>query len=141
MTSLVDAPPTSRPRTLGRWLLGGTLAFAGISHLTFAREEFSAQVPDWFPVDDDPVVLISGIAEITLGAALIGWARGRVPVGLVVAAFFIAIFPGNLAQYLEGKDGFGLDTDRKRLVRLFFQPLLVAWALWATAAWRDRPRR
>ncbi len=140
MTSLLDAPPTSRPRTLARWLLGGVLTFAGISHLTFAREEFSAQVPDWFPVDDDPVVLVSGVLEITLGAALLGWARGRVPVGLVVAAFFVAIFPGNLAQYLEGKDGFGLDTDTLRLVRLFFQPLLVAWALWSTAAWRDRPR-
>ncbi|WP_122819091.1 DoxX family protein [Nocardioides pantholopis] len=140
-TSLLDAPPTSRPRTLARWLLGGVLVFAGVSHLTFAREEFSAQVPGWFPVDDGPVVVASGVVEISLGAALLGWARGRVSVGLVVAAFFVAIFPGNLAQYLEGNDGFGLDTDRKRLVRLFFQPLLVAWALWATGAWRDRPRR
>lgn len=138
---LLTSEPTSRPRSLARWLLGGMLVFAGISHLTFAREEFSAQVPDWFPIDDDPVVLVSGIVEISLGAALIGFARGRVPVGWVVAAFFVAIFPGNIAQYVEGNDGFGLDTDTKRLVRLFFQPVLVAWALWATAAWRDRPRR
>jgi uncharacterized membrane protein len=140
MASLTDAPPTSRPRTLARRLLGAILLFAGVSHLSFAREEFSAQVPDWFPLDDDPVVLVSGIAEISLGAALIAWTRGRVPTGLVAAAFFVAIFPGNIAQYLEGTDAFGLDTDRKRFVRLFFQPLLVVWALWATAAWRDRPR-
>jgi uncharacterized membrane protein len=139
--SLTDAPATSLPRTLARWLLGAVLVGAGASHLTFAREEFRAQVPGWFPVDDDPVVLVSGFVEIGLGAALLAWARGRVAVGLVVAAFFVAIFPGNIAQYVEGRDAFGLDTDQKRLVRLFFQPVLVVWALWATAAWRDRPRR
>jgi uncharacterized membrane protein len=138
--ALLDASPTSRPRSLARILLGGILVFAGVSHLSFARDEFVAQVPDWFPVDDDPVVLVSGIVEISLGAALIGFARGRVPVGLVVAAFFIAIFPGNLAQYAEHTDAFGLDTDQKRFIRLFFQPVLVLWALWATGAWRDRPR-
>ena len=88
-----------------------------------------------------PVVLVSGPAENTLGAALIGFARGRVGVGLLTAAFFIAVFPGNIAQYLDAKDAFGLDTDRKRLVRLFFQPVLVLWALWSSGAWRDRPTR
>ena len=139
--SLLRAEPTSRPRSLARILLGGILVFAGVSHLSFARDEFVAQVPDWFPVDDDPVVLVSGIVEISLGAALIGFARGRVPVGWVAAAFFVAIFPGNIAQYAEHTDAFGLDTDQKRFVRLFFQPLLVAWALWSTGAWRDRPRK
>jgi uncharacterized membrane protein len=137
--ALLNATPTSRPRSVARILLGGILVFAGVSHLTFARDEFVAQVPDWFPVDDDPVVLISGLLEVSLGAALIGFARGRVPVGLVVAAFFVAIFPGNIAQYVEHTDAFGLDTDQKRLIRLFFQPVLVVWALWSTAAWRDRP--
>lgn len=139
--SLLDAPPTSRPRTAARMLLGAILVFAGISHLTFAREEFVAQVPDWFPVSDDPVVLVSGAVEISLGAALVAFGRGRIGVGLLAAAFFIAIFPGNIAQYAEHSDAFGLDTDRKRFARLFFQPLLVAWALWATGAWRDRPWR
>lgn len=139
--SLLDAPPTSRPRTAARMLLGGILVFAGVSHLTFAREEFVAQVPDWFPISDDPVVLVSGLVEISLGAALVAFGRGRIGVGLLAAAFFVAIFPGNIAQYVEHTDAFGLDTDRKRFIRLFFQPVLVAWALWATAAWRDRPRR
>ncbi|MBZ5737665.1 DoxX family protein [Nocardioides mangrovi] len=139
--SLLQAPPTSRPRSLARIALGAILVFAGVSHLTFAREEFEAQVPSWFPGPKDPVVVVSGIVEISLGAALVGFARGRVGVGLVVAAFFVAIFPGNIAQYVEHRDAFGLDTDQKRFVRLFFQPVLVVWALWSTGAWRDRPRR
>ena len=139
--SLLNAPPTSGARSVARILLGGILAFAGVSHLTFARDEFQAQVPDWVPLDDDAVVLASGLVEISLGAALIGFARGRVGVGMLTAAFFVAIFPGNIAQYLGGKDAFGLDTDQKRLVRLFFQPLLVVWALWSSGAWRDRPIR
>ncbi|WP_243056634.1 hypothetical protein [Nocardioides sp. SR21] len=138
--SRFDAPPTSAPRTLARVALGAILAFAGVTHLTVARDEFQAQVPSWFPVNDDAVVIVSGVVEVTLGAALIGWARGRVPVGWVVAAFLVAIFPGNIAQYVEGTDAFGLDTDQKRFVRLFFQPVLVLWALWSTGAWRDRRR-
>lgn len=123
------------PRLL-RWLLGAVLAGAGVGHLTVMREEFQAQVPDWFPLDDDAVVLGSGVVEIGLGGALIAAPRYRVVVGTAVAAFFVAIFPGNIAQWVEGTDAFGLDTDRKRLLRLFFQPLLVAWALAATGAWR-----
>lgn len=123
-------------RTTGRIALGGTLLFTGISHLTLAREEFQAQVPSWFPADPDLVVLASGVAEIGLGAALVALPRWKVPVGWATGAFFVAIFPGNIAQYVEGKDGFGLDTDQARLTRLFFQPVLVAWALWSTEAWK-----
>ena len=122
--------------TLLRWLLGGALIGAGIGHLTAQREEFRAQVPDWFPIADDAVVVGSGIVELALGAALIGLPRHRVLVGTVVAAFFVVIFPGNIAQWVEGTDAFGLDTDAKRFVRLFFQPLLVIWALGSTGAWR-----
>jgi len=93
-------------------------------------------VPDWFPLDDDLVVVGSGIVELALGAALIGLPRHRVIVGTVVAAFFVVIFPGNIAQWTEGTDAFGLDTDAKRFARLFFQPLLVIWALGATGAWQ-----
>ena len=139
--NLPNATPTSGIRTVARVLLGAVLSFAGISRLTFARDEFQAQVPAWVPVDDDAVVLASGLVEISIGAALIGFARGRVSVGLLAAAFFVAVFPGNIAQYLDAKDAFGLDTDTKRLVRLFFQPVLVLWALWSTGAWRDRPTR
>jgi uncharacterized membrane protein len=125
-----------RLRTAGRWLLGAALVGAGISHLTAQREEFQAQVPGWFPADADVVVLVSGVVEIALGLALVLLARQQVVVGWIAAAFFVVIFPGNVAQLVEGTDAFGLDSDVKRFVRLFFQPVLVVWALWSTGAWR-----
>lgn len=130
--------PTSR--RIARVLLGLSLLFAGISHLTFARDEFRAQVPGWFPLDDDVTVLASGAVEVGLGASLV-LSRRRTAVGLLTAAFFVVIFPGNVGQWLERKDGFGLDTDGRRLARLFFQPALVAWALWSTGALHALRRR
>jgi uncharacterized membrane protein len=115
-------------------LLGAVLIYAGISHLTTSRLEFQAQVPSWVPFSADFVVLASGVVEICLGIALVSLQYRRY-VGLATAVFFIAIFPGNISQYLNGIDAFGLDTDQARLVRLFFQPLLVIWALWAAQAW------
>lgn len=115
-----------------RIALGVFLAAAGVLHLTTLRTEFQAQVPSWFPVDADLVVVVSGVVEVVLGLALLlAPARHRRLVGLVVAAFFVAVFPGNVAQYVEGTSAFGLDTDGARLTRLFFQPVLVVAALWA----------
>lgn len=131
------APTNDRGRDVGRYALGATLVFAGASHLTFQRDEFQAQVPDWFPIKADVVVVASGFVEIALGLALLLLGRRRVPVGWVVAGFFVVIFPGNIAQWTEGNDAFGLDTGAKRFTRLLFQPLLVVWALWSTGAWRD----
>jgi len=121
---------------VSRWILGGALLFAGVGHLSAQRAEFQAQVPSWFPLDADLVVVASGIVEIVLGAALIALTRYRVLIGTIVAAFFVIIFPGNIAQWLEGTDAFGLDTDTARFMRLFFQPVLIAWALVSTGAWR-----
>ncbi len=126
--------PTSRLQVAGRLLLGAGLIFAGVGHLTNQREEFQAQVPSWFPADPDLVVVVSGVVEIALGAALIALPGRRVAIGLATAAFFVLIFPGNVAQWIEGTDAFGLDTDGQRFARLFFQPVLVAWALWSTGA-------
>lgn len=128
---------------VGRLVLGAALVFAGTSHLTWARQEFQAQVPPWVPLDPDLVVLGSGVVEIGLGAALVvAPARWRPVVGWAVAAFFVAVFPGNVSQLLTRTDAFGLDSDLARAVRLPFQPLLVVWALWSTGAWRDlRTRR
>lgn len=134
----IDPDPVDHqgPRTVARWLLGVILVLTGIGHLTTQRQEFQAQVPDWIPVNDDAVVVASGIAEIALGTALVAIPRRRVAVGLMAAAFFVIIFPGNIAQYVEGTNAFGLDTDAKRFARLFFQPVLVIWALWSTGASR-----
>jgi len=123
-------------RLIARLLLGSVLIYAGIGHLTFSRQEFQAQVPVWLPLDADFVVLASGVVEIMLGIGIAS-AGAVVPIsGLLAAAFFIAIFPGNINQYVEGISAFGLDTDQDRLIRLFFQPVLVIWALWSTSALR-----
>lgn len=121
--------------------LGVLLVFAGVSHLTFARKEFQLLVPDWVPAAKDVVVLGSGVVEMVLGTALIALPRRRVPLGLLVAAFFVAVFPGNLAQFLGRREAFGLDSDRARLTRLFFQPPLVWWALWSTGAFAALRRK
>lgn len=121
-------------RVLGQVALGAVLLTAGAGHLTTKRGEFQAQVPSWFPVDPDKVVVVSGIAELALGSALlVTWRQpARRLLGRAVAGFFVGVFPGNIAQFVEHKDGFGLDTDRKRALRLLGQPALVAWALAAT---------
>ena len=125
----------SPARTAARLVLGAFLAFAGISHLSFARSEFHAQVPPWLPLNADFVIIASGVVEILLGAGLVVLSRWRVPVGWVVAVFFVLVFPGNISQFATHTDAFGLDSDLARGIRLVFQPLLVVWALWCTGAW------
>ncbi|SDQ08224.1 DoxX family protein [Leucobacter chromiiresistens] len=136
MSALITAdPPRATPlQHVARVLLGAALLFAGIAHLTFARREFQAQVPDWVPADKDFVVIASGVVEITLGGAAIVLGRLRVPVGWVIAAFFVAVFPGNISQFVTRTDAFGLESDAARGIRLVFQPLLVLWALWSCGA-------
>ena len=121
-------------KTAARLLLAAFLIFAGIAHLTFGREDFRAQVPVWLPLDVDFVVLASGVVEIVLGLALASTSKWMPQIGLIVAAFFVAVFAGNINQYVQGIDAFGLNTDEARLIRLFFQPVLIAWALWSSNA-------
>ncbi len=123
-------------RNATQLLLGAALAYAGTTHLTTSRQEFQAQVPNWVPLSADFVVITSGIVEIALGLSLLLLWKYRTHVGFITAAFFIAVFPGNISQYVNGINAFGLDSDRARAIRLLFQPLLVIWALWSTGAWR-----
>jgi len=120
-----------------RIALGSFLLFAGISHLTFLRGEFQAQVPDWVPISKDLTVILSGIVEILLGLSLIFIRKQRIIVGWIVSIFFVLIFPGNISQFINGIDAFGLDSDLARGLRLLFQPVLIFWALWSTGAWQD----
>ena len=120
-----------------RILLGLLMMIAGIEHLTIERTEFLSQVPRWLP--DNPafmdfVVLSSGVVEIVLGLAMVFFVKYKIQVGLVLAIFYVLVFPGNLSQYTNNINAFGLDTDQKRFIRLFFQPVLVFWALWSTGA-------
>ena len=118
-------------------VLGFALAYAGVGHLTTNRTEFQAQVPTLLAEYADFVVLASGVVEIALGVGLIALWKYRVQLGWLAAAFFVAIFWGNISQYVNGVDAFGLNSDRARLIRLFFQPLLVMWALGSTGAWKS----
>ena len=123
-------------RTPLRCLVAGAIVFAGVSHLFWGRGEFQNQVPDWateiVPIDKDGIVVASGVVEAMLGAALVVFPKERRRIGALLAAFFVAVFPGNIDQWLARRSGFGMDTDAKRLGRLFFQPALVAAALWST---------
>lgn len=129
---------TTLAQNIFRILLAIFMIYAGFSHLTFNRIDFQAQVPDWIPMSKDLVVILSGIVEMVLGFGLAFWTNKRAKFGWALALFFILIFPGNIAQYLDGKDAFGaLDSDKARLIRLFFQPVLIAWALWSSGAWKS----
>jgi uncharacterized membrane protein len=135
MTKAID---TTLTQNIFRILLSIFMVYAGFSHLTFNRVDFQAQVPDWLPLSKDLVVLLSGIIEMALGLGLAFWKKERVTFGWALALFFVLVFPGNIAQYLDQKDAFGaLDSDNARLIRLFFQPILIAWALWSTGAFKN----
>ena len=129
---------TTLVQNIFRIVLALFMIYAGFSHLTFNRVDFQAQVPEWVPLSKDWVVIISGIIEMALGLGLAFWKKERIRFGWALAIFFVLVFPGNISQYLEGRDAFGvLDSDGARLRRLFFQPVLVAWALWSSGAWKD----
>jgi uncharacterized membrane protein len=119
---------------VARILLGVFMVFAAAAHFTFQRSAFQAQVPNWIPLSKDLVVILSGVVEIALGLSMVFWTSEKIWVGSALAIFYILIFPGNIAQYTNAIDAFGLHTDRARLIRLFFQPVLVLWALWSTGA-------
>lgn len=128
---------TTKVQNVFRVLLGMAMTFAGVGHLTFLKEEFHAQVPRWLPTTPtfmNFIVVSSGIVEIAFGLALIFAPKHKVKLGIALAIFYVLIFPGNISQYINHVDGFGLDTDDKRLARLFFQPVLILWALWSTGA-------
>ena len=128
-------------KKIAQAMLGIALTYAGSLHLTSSRQEFQAQVPTWLPLDPDFVVIASGIVEIILGLSLLILWRYRIQVGIIVAIFFALIFAGNINQYVNQIDAFGLNSDRERLIRLFFQPLLVLWALWSTNFFTRNLRR
>ena len=125
---------TSTTQNVFRIILGLFMVLAAIGHFTFQRTDFQAQVPNWIPMSKDLVVLLSGGVEILLGLGMIFWSKKKALVGLALAIFYLLVFPGNIAQYVNGNSAFGLDTDKACLIRLFFQPVLIVWALWSTGA-------
>ena len=136
-TNTQNLQKMSLAQNISRIILGLFLTTAGISHLTWSRTEFLAQVPPWIPVNADLVVLLSGVVEIVLGLSLILLFKYRIQVGWIVAAFFVLVFPGNIAQLVEHRNAFGLNTELARWLRLPLQPLLIIVALWSTGAWHS----
>ena len=132
---------TSGLQNFFRIMLGLIMLLAGIGHLSFQRTEFHAQVPDWIPLSKDFVVIASGVIEIFLGILMVFFRSQKSKVGIVLALFFVAVFPGNIAQYINHRDAFGLNTDNARLIRLFFQPVLVLWALWSSGVLNKKARQ
>jgi uncharacterized membrane protein len=136
-TNTQNLEKTSVAQNISRYILGLFLTTAGISHLTWSRTEFLAQVPPWIPINADLVVLLSGVVEIALGLSLIVLFKYRIQVGWIVATFFVLVFPGNIAQLVEHRNAFGLNTELARWLRLPFQPVLILVALWSTGAWHS----
>lgn len=124
-------------RTVARVALVGLLGAAGVGHLTTLRRGFRIVVPDWatrlLHTDKDTIVVVSGVVEVMLALALALLPRERRRIGVAVAVFFVAVFPGNISQWQQRRSAPGLDTDARRLGRLFLQPVLVAWAVWSTS--------
>jgi uncharacterized membrane protein len=133
---MIRSVETSTLQNVFRVILGSFMILAAAGHLTFQRAEFQAQVPHWMPMDKDLVVILSGVVEFMLGVWMVFFTKTKVYAGITLAVFYVLIFPGNVAQYLNGTSAFGLDTDQKRLIRLFFQPVLILWALWSTGAFK-----
>jgi uncharacterized membrane protein len=135
---MLDTSRTTSLQNATRYLIGTFMVGAGVGHLTFVRKAFQAQVPDWVPQQKDTVVLESGVVEIGLGLLMLFNKRYKAPMGVGLAAFYAAVFPGNIHQYLNSIPAFNLDTDRKRYARLFFQPLLIGLALWSTGVFNSK---
>jgi uncharacterized membrane protein len=129
---------TTSLQNVARYTMGTFMVGAGVGHLTFARQQFRAQTPDWVPQDKDTVVLESGVAEIGLGLLMLLNRRYKVPMGVGMAAFYAAVFPGNIHQYLSHLPALGLDTERKRYLRLYLQPVLIGVALWSCGVFNKK---
>ena len=144
MESNIKLMKTTIIQNIFRVLLGSIMLYIGIAHLSFKRIEFQAQVPTWLTTNEgvmDLVVLISGYIEIAFGVLMILGGKLKVKTGIALGIFYILIFPGNINQYINEIDSLRLDSDNKRLIRLFFQPLLVLWAFWSTGALKYLKRK
>ena len=144
MESNIKLMKTTIIQNIFRVLLGSIMLYIGIAHLSFRRIEFQAQVPTWLTTNEgmmDLVVLISGYIEIAFGILMILGGKLKIKTGIALGIFYVLIFPGNINQYINEIDSLRLDSDNKRLIRLFFQPLLVLWAFWSTGALKYLKRK
>ncbi|WP_280771808.1 DoxX family protein [Salipaludibacillus daqingensis] len=117
-------------RELAAYAMAVFLVFFGTSHF-FLQEELVAMVPDFLPY---PVfiVYLTGIIEIVLAAGLIipGTRRWS---GILLAIYFVAVFPANVIKAMSDIEiGGTFNSPAMSWVRLLFQPIFIVWALYCS---------
>jgi len=125
-------------RSAGRVGLAVGMAFAGIAHLAMPTP-FLQHLPPWTPAAE-AIIFVTGSIEIGLGAALLWRQPWRQRAGLALAAYLVAVFPGNVYVAVAEVDVDGQPGGWYPWLRLPFQALFIAWALWSTRRPPDADR-
>lgn len=121
--------PSKRRKEILRVVLAIAIMIVGTTHFTHT-EQYARIVPP--PLPPDAMVYISGFFEILGGIGLL------IPLVSVAAAWglvalFIAVFPANIYQSIYSIPIDGIPHHPWLYwVRLPFQAVLIAWALWYT---------
>ena len=104
------------------------LLFAGADHW-INPGRYLPMLPGWVPLPLE-TVLFTGVCEI-FGAVGLLTPRFRRLAGAMLAIYFIAVFPANVHNALNGLAVDGLpQASWYYWVRLAFQPLAIWWALY-----------
>lgn len=107
-----------------RWVLGVLLIPAGVNH--FANPDYYIRImPPHLPWHAE-LVLISGVCEVVLGAALLVPRLQRAAAWGIIA-LLIAVFPANLHMALSAEQ-FPRIPEPLLWARLPLQAVLIAWA-------------
>ena len=118
-------------RAAARWGLGMAMVVAGVGHLV-EPAPFEQHLPSWVP-GAGTLVAATGLVEIALGVALAVARSRRHLVGQATAVYLVAVFPANVYVAIAGIDVDGQPGGVYPWLRLPFQALFIAWALWSTA--------
>jgi uncharacterized membrane protein len=112
-----------------RWALAIALILIGTDHW-LNPQRYLSMMPPWIPLHLE-LVLFTGAAEIAGGLGLLV-PRTRRICGLMLALYFVAVFPANVHNALNGLAVEGLpQANWYYWIRLPFQPLAIWWALYA----------
>ena len=111
-----------------RCLLGVLFIAAGVNHV-WHTAFYVAMMPPYLPWYKE-LVYASGLAEIVLGAWLLGGHRPRLA-GWGVVALCVAVFPVHVHMALNPAL-FSQYTPTGLWLRMPLQLVIMAWALWAT---------
>ena len=102
----------------------------GVMHFT-TPQRFVDMMPPWLPTHLE-LVYLSGIFEL-LGAAGLLIPRTRRAAGFGLAALLVAILPANIYVAVNGGSVEGLPSGSWYYwLRLPFQAVFIAWALWCS---------